>query len=46
MGYPAERVHLEAAWMFLGSDRHDSKTTAYAITPVFINADVIAAFMR
>lgn len=38
MGYPAERVCLEAAWMFLGSDRHDSKTTAYVITSMFINA--------
>lgn len=38
MGYPADRVRLEAAWMFLGSDRHDRKTTAYAITSAFVNA--------
>lgn len=38
MGYPTECVRLEAAWMFLGSEGHDSKTTAYAITSAFINA--------
>lgn len=37
MGYPAERAGLEATWRFSGNDRHDSKTTAYAITSVLVN---------